>query len=83
MTGFVEKPADPPGDLANAGVYAFSPAVLDLVEEPLPRDIGFDLLPELVGRANTVDMGGAYFIDIGTPAALARARDEWQDRAAS
>ena len=81
MTGFVEKPADPPGDLANAGVYAFSPAVLDLVEEPLPRDIGFDLLPELVGRANTVDMGGAYFIDIGTPAALTRARDEWQDRA--
>lgn len=83
MTGFVEKPADPPGDLANAGVYAFSPAVLDLVAEPLPRDIGFDLLPRLVGRARALDMGRAYFIDIGTPAALARARDEWQDRAAS
>ena len=54
---------------------------------PLPRDgtrdIGYDLLPRLVGRARAVDMGGAYFIDIGTPAALARARDEWQDRAAS
>jgi mannose-1-phosphate guanylyltransferase len=83
MTGFVEKPADPPGDLANAGVYAFTPAVLDLIDEPLPRDIGFDLLPRLVGRARAIDMGGAYFIDIGTPAALARARDEWQDRAAS
>jgi mannose-1-phosphate guanylyltransferase len=83
MTGFVEKPADPPGDLANAGVYAFSPAVLDLIDEPLPRDIGFDLLPRLVGRARAIDMGGAYFIDIGTPAALTRARDEWQDRAAS
>ena len=83
MTGFVEKPQDPPGDLANAGVYAFSPAVLDLIDEPLPRDIGYDLLPRLVGRARAVDMGGAYFIDIGTPAALARARDEWQDRAAS
>jgi mannose-1-phosphate guanylyltransferase len=83
MTGFVEKPADPPGDLANAGVYAFSPAVLDLVPEPLPRDLGFDLLPRLVGRAHTVDMGDAYFIDIGTPAALARARDEWHPKAAS
>jgi mannose-1-phosphate guanylyltransferase len=83
MTGFVEKPSDPPGDLANAGVYAFSPAVLDLVDGPLPRDIGFDLLPRLVGRACAVDMAGAYFIDIGTPAALARARDEWQDRRAS
>jgi len=83
MTGFVEKPSDPPGDLANAGVYAFSPAVLDLVDGPLPRDIGFDLLPRLVGRARAVDMAGAYFIDIGTPAALARARDEWQDRRAS
>jgi mannose-1-phosphate guanylyltransferase len=83
MTGFVEKPSDPPGDLANAGVYAFAPAVLDLIEPPLPRDIGYDLLPRLVGRAGAVDMAGAYFIDIGTPAALARARDEWQDRAAS
>jgi mannose-1-phosphate guanylyltransferase len=83
MTGFVEKPADPPGDLANAGVYAFAPAVLDLIDEPLPRDIGFDLLHRLVGRARAVDMAGAYFIDIGTPAALASARDEWQDRAAS
>jgi mannose-1-phosphate guanylyltransferase len=83
MTGFVEKPADPPGDLANAGVYAFSPAVADLIDEPLPRDIGYDLLPRLVGHARAVDLAGAYFIDIGTPAALARARDEWRDRAAS
>jgi mannose-1-phosphate guanylyltransferase len=83
MTGFVEKPADPPGDLANAGVYAFAPGVLDLIDEPLPRDIGYDLLPRLVGRARAIDLGGAYFIDIGTPAALRRARDEWQDRAAS
>jgi len=67
----------------SALVAAFTPAVLHLIDEPLPRDIGFDLLPRLVGRARAIDLGGAYFIDIGTPAALARARNEWRDRAAS
>ncbi len=78
VVGFVEKPADPPGDLANAGMYAFHPSVLDEIAEPLPRDIGYDLLPRLAGRARAATLDGCYFLDIGTPAALARARDEWQ-----
>ncbi|GAA3809213.1 nucleotidyltransferase family protein [Amycolatopsis tucumanensis] len=82
VTGFVEKPADPPGDLANAGMYAFSPAVLDLIGTP-PRDIGYDLLPALVGRARAVSLGDSWFLDIGTPAALSRAREVWQGRRAS
>ncbi|WP_020417463.1 nucleotidyltransferase family protein [Amycolatopsis sp. ATCC 39116] len=82
VTGFVEKPADPPGDLANAGMYAFSPTVLDLIGPP-PRDIGYDLLPALVGRARAVSLGDSWFLDIGTPAALSRAREVWQGRRAS
>ncbi|GAB3583468.1 nucleotidyltransferase family protein [Amycolatopsis endophytica] len=82
ITGFAEKPAEPPSDLANAGMYAFSPAVLDLVAPPA-RDIGYDLLPELVGRARAVPLGDSWFLDIGTPEALARARAEWQGRRAS
>ena len=82
VTGFSEKPAKPVSSLANAGMYAFSPAVLDLIGPP-PRDIGYDLLPKLVGRARAVTIGGSWFLDIGTPAALARARDEWQGRRAS
>jgi mannose-1-phosphate guanylyltransferase len=77
VTGFEEKPAHPRSDLANAGLYAFAPQVLDLVEGPPPRDIGFDLLPGLVGRARAVGLGDAYFADIGTPQALERARREW------
>ena len=77
VTGFVEKPADPPSDLANAGMYAFHPAVIDEIPEPLPRDIGFDLLPRLVGRARAVTIGDSYFLDIGTPAALDQARAHW------
>jgi mannose-1-phosphate guanylyltransferase len=80
MVGFVEKPADPPGDLANAGMYAFHPAVLEEIHGPLPRDIGFDLLPRLVGRAATVALQDSYFLDIGTAAALERARADWRGR---
>jgi mannose-1-phosphate guanylyltransferase len=80
VIGFVEKPANPPSDLANAGMYAFHPRVLDEIPEPLPRDIGFDLLPRLVGRARAVALDDCYFLDIGTTAALERARDEWEGR---
>lgn len=77
VAGFAEKPAHPRGDLANAGMYAFHPSVLDLVVPPLPRDIGYDLLPRLVGRARVVQLDSSYFLDVGTPAALQRARAEW------
>jgi mannose-1-phosphate guanylyltransferase len=83
VVGFAEKPADPPSDLANAGMYAFHPSVLDEIPEPLPRDIGFDLLPRLVGKARAVALDDAYFLDIGTLAALEKARGDWEGRTAS
>lgn len=81
VVGFLEKPANPPGNLANAGMYAFHPAVIDEIPDSLPRDIGFDLLPRLVGRARTVALDDCYFLDIGNPAALEQARAEWEGRA--
>jgi mannose-1-phosphate guanylyltransferase len=80
VTGFTEKPAAPASDLVNAGMYAFSPAVLDEIKRT-PADIGFDLLPALVGRARAVAVEG-YFRDIGTPEAYRQAREEWPVRAA-
>jgi mannose-1-phosphate guanylyltransferase len=77
VVGFEEKPAHPRSDLANAGIYAFHPAVLDEITGPLPQDIGYHLLPRLVGRAGAVQLDGCYFLDIGTPEALQRARAEW------
>jgi NDP-sugar pyrophosphorylase family protein len=74
VVGFAEKPADPRSGLANAGIYAFHPKVLDEIPEPLPRDIGFDLLPRLVGRARALALDDCHFLDIGTPAALEQAR---------
>jgi mannose-1-phosphate guanylyltransferase len=81
VVGFVEKPADPRSNLANAGLYALHPRLLDEIPEPLPRDIGFDLLPLLVGRARVVELGDSFLLDIGTPAALELARDAWRSRA--
>ena len=81
LVGFEEKPARPRCDLANAGMYAFSSEVLDLLDRPEPTDVGAHLLPRLVGRARVVGIGGAYLRDIGTPEALAEARATWRERA--
>jgi mannose-1-phosphate guanylyltransferase len=66
-------------DLANAGMYAFHPSVLDRVHGSPPKDIGYDLLPGLVGRARAMLVEG-YFRDIGTPEAYRCAHDEWHAR---
>jgi mannose-1-phosphate guanylyltransferase len=80
VIGFVEKPANPVSDLTNAGMYAFHPTVLDEIDGMPPKDIGFDLLPRLVGRARAVQVEG-YFRDIGTADAYRRASKEWPVRA--
>jgi mannose-1-phosphate guanylyltransferase len=81
VIGFTEKPRKPASDLVNAGMYAFHSGVLDEIGGPAPRDIGYDLLPRLVGRARAVPVEG-YFRDIGTIEAYERARKEWPVRAA-
>ena len=81
VIGFVEKPSQPVSDLTNAGMYAFDPRVLDEIDGALPSDIGYNLLPRLVGRARAVLVEG-YFRDVGTAEAYRRAREEWPARAA-
>ena len=76
MMGFAEKPERPASDLTNAGMYAFHPSVLDEIDPVPPKDIGYDLLPRLLGRARTVIVEG-YFRDIGTADAYRRAQKEW------
>jgi mannose-1-phosphate guanylyltransferase len=80
MIGFVEKPSKPVSDLTNAGMYAFNPSVLDEIDRMPPKDIGYDLLPRLVGRAWAVPVEG-YFRDVGTTDAYRQAREEWPVRA--
>jgi mannose-1-phosphate guanylyltransferase len=79
VTGFQEKPAEPVSDLVNAGMYAFGPGVLELIGTP-PADIGYDLLPKLVGQARAVPVDG-YFRDVGTVDTYRQAKEEWPARA--
>lgn len=76
MVAFSEKPAAPMSNLANAGMYAFDPVVIDEIPGPPPKDIGQDLLPLLVGRAQTITVSD-YLRDIGTLESLQRAQHDW------
>ena len=65
VTGFWEKPANPPGNLANAGLYVFRRQVREYLPTAVPSDVGGSLMPALVGRAKGLPISG-YFVDIGT-----------------
>ena len=80
VVGFTEKPSQPVSDLTNAGMYALDPSVLEEIDGKPPLDIGYHLLPRLVGRAHAVLVEG-YFRDIGTIESYRRAREEWPARA--
>jgi mannose-1-phosphate guanylyltransferase len=54
--------------------------VLEQIGDAPPMDIGYDLLPKLVGQARAVLVEG-YFRDVGTVEAYRLARQEWPARA--
>ena len=77
ITHFEEKPAHPTSNLANAGLYVASPAVIDIIDSTkTPADIGFDLLPLLVNKMSGYKIND-YLIDIGTHKNLEKAREEF------
>jgi glucose-1-phosphate adenylyltransferase len=71
---FVEKPPNPPGNLASMGVYIFNYAVLERMlseDQPLKgssHDFGKDILPRMVIENMNVFAYpyGGYWIDVGT-----------------
>lgn len=71
---FVEKPANPPSNLASMGVYIFNYAVLEqLLQEDQKRkgsnhDFGKDIIPRMVieGMRVFAYPYGGYWIDVGT-----------------
>jgi mannose-1-phosphate guanylyltransferase len=75
---FEEKPKEPKSNLANAGLYIFKKDIFPifLSQDPSlnPFDIGFHILPRLVGKISGWKING-FFIDIGTPENLQKARD--------
>lgn len=74
VRSFIEKPPEPPGNLANMGVYVFNYPILermlkeDRLLENSNHDFGKDILPRMVaeGMAVYAYPYGGYWIDVGT-----------------
>jgi mannose-1-phosphate guanylyltransferase len=76
---FKEKPANPPGNLAFAGILVASPKISAYLEDDkLPLDFGYDVLPKMVGKMHGYELKG-YLQDIGNPEDLESARNKWAD----
>jgi mannose-1-phosphate guanylyltransferase len=80
VVGFHEKVSNPPGNVANAAVYALEATVIDFIAGLGDRavDLSADVLPHFVGRICTYRNTG-YHRDIGTPEGLRQAAAEWVD----
>jgi mannose-1-phosphate guanylyltransferase len=73
---FVEKPQFPKADTAFSGILIGGPALLDLIPKEIPSDIGFDVLPKLVGKMFAFPITD-YVLDIGTLEKYEQAQREW------
>jgi len=81
VISFEEKPAEPKSDMAAAGVYIADRRLIGFFPEGAgsirPLDLGFHVLPKLVGKMKGFPIAGT-FIDIGTPDAYERAQYMWR-----
>ena len=73
---FMEKPKLPKLDTAFSGVLIGGPALLDKLPNKVPADIGFDILPNLVGEMFAFPITD-YVLDIGTIEKYEQAQREW------
>jgi mannose-1-phosphate guanylyltransferase len=71
VLSFEEKPAHPRSHFANAGIHVAGRALYDFLPATVPADLGFHVLPRLVGKAFGY-VTDEYIQDIGTPQAYAR-----------
>ena len=76
VTRFIEKPAKPPSNLANMGVYLFNRDLLDRVlwedrqDEKTSHDFGKDIIPKLIKEKANIQAFPytGYWMDVGTVA---------------
>ncbi len=76
---FVEKPQAPVGNLAFSGLMLATPALLDEIPDTSPVDLGFHVLPQIVGRMAAYRIQD-FIIDIGTLETYRAAQENWPGR---
>jgi mannose-1-phosphate guanylyltransferase len=73
---FVEKPSAPMGNLAFSGLMIGTSEMLEVIPPTTPADIGFHVLPRLVGRMLAYPVRD-YLIDVGTIENYRTAQETW------
>ena len=73
---FVEKPKVPISNLAFSGLMLAIPAILDLIPGASPVDLGFHVLPQMVGRMAAYRIPD-FLIDMGTLETYQIAQETW------
>lgn len=76
VTDFVEKPRHPKSNLAFSGLLIGTQEMLDAIPNKQPCDLGFDVLPRLVGNMLAYCISG-YLLDIGTMQNYQEAQRTW------
>ena len=79
---FVEKPKTPAGNLAFSGLLLATPALLNYIPEIVPVDLGFHVLPRIVGRMAAYQISD-FIVDIGTLETYRAAQNTWPGRSQS
>jgi mannose-1-phosphate guanylyltransferase len=74
VMSFEEKPAHPKSNYANSGIHVASSALRAFLPHTTPADLGFHVLPQLVGRMYGY-VTDEYIQDIGSPEAYARVQE--------
>jgi mannose-1-phosphate guanylyltransferase len=74
---FHEKVDNPPGNMANAAIYIFSPEVIHFMRSlnQSTIDISTEIIPKFLGRMNTFQ-NNLYLRDIGSIKSLTAAENE-------
>ncbi|HXX22861.1 MAG TPA: nucleotidyltransferase family protein [Terriglobia bacterium] len=73
---FIEKPENPPGNLAFGGILLARPQLLESIPQHGPADLGRDVLPRLVNRMFAYLITD-YHLDVGTPESYLAAQTGW------
>jgi mannose-1-phosphate guanylyltransferase len=73
---FIEKPANPPGNLAFGGILLARPELLESIPQQPQADLGRDVLPRLVGRMFAYLIED-YHLDVGTQESYLAAQTGW------
>ena len=73
---FTEKPVNPSGSLAFSGVMLATPEIFTVMPHKIPADIGFDVLPNVVGKMAAYPIS-EYLVDIGAPISYQHAQLTW------